>query len=230
MFIVLDGMDAAGKSTQVEMLREHYQALGRTVTVVHHPAHTGLGRNILRQHVQRDGNRYTPEAEGYLYAADMVEVLQREIAPALAAGHVVLAHRWWPSSYVYQCTVDNGDAAHIMDATFRAVAGITPTAIIILFADPAVLRERLAARTAIDGPYERDELLNQAASGFIAVVDKYQEQQPLWLVDVTNLSKEQTFQEIQNIIQHTSESVYDTEPTLKRSCGGGGSCSRCECQ
>lgn len=100
LFITLEGVDGAGKSTHLEWLSEQFRAQGRTVRITREPGGTPLGERL------RDLLLNSPmhaETEALLMFAARREHLARVIQPALEAGEVVVSDRFTDASYAYQC-------------------------------------------------------------------------------------------------------------------------------
>ena len=99
LFVSFEGPEGAGKSTQVELLRE---ALARhRPVVVREPGGTPLGEQIRRLLLE-SRLEMSPEAEMYLFMAARAELVDRVIAPALRRGGVVIADRYHDSTLAYQ--------------------------------------------------------------------------------------------------------------------------------
>lgn len=99
LFITFEGPDGAGKSTQVEMLRT---ALARRdPVVVREPGGTLVGERV-RDLLLHGGFDIAPEAEMYLYMASRAQLVADVIAPALAAGRLVIADRYHDTTLAYQ--------------------------------------------------------------------------------------------------------------------------------
>ncbi len=116
-FIVLDGPDGAGKTTQVERLAEHLTAQGLTVLCAREPGGTPLGEKIREILLQGDQDALGHRAELLLYMASRAELVERVITPALDEGKVVLSDRFVLSSIAYQ-----GIAGGLGEETVEAVA------------------------------------------------------------------------------------------------------------
>lgn len=100
VFITLEGVDGAGKSTHLPWLRELFEARGRTVRTTREPGGTPLGERL------RELLLLTPmhvETEALLLFAARREHLARVIEPALEAGEVILSDRFTDATYAYQC-------------------------------------------------------------------------------------------------------------------------------
>ena len=101
-FISLEGLDGAGKSTQVAALATALRADGANVVVVR-PSDTGIGelvRGFLLQH-QVDVP-VDPWAEALLFIASRVQLLRETVIPALKEGAIVIADRYADSTLAYQ--------------------------------------------------------------------------------------------------------------------------------
>ena len=109
-FIVFEGLDGAGTTTQAKLLGERLQKQGRTVFVAHQPSEGTVGL-LIRQILA--GRAATPQADGklgqvdervmaLLFAADRLEHLGSQIEPRLARGEDVILDRYTLSSLAYQ--------------------------------------------------------------------------------------------------------------------------------
>ncbi len=98
-FIVLEGIDGAGTTTQANLVAERLRARGLAVHVTAEPSSGSVGRHIRALLGSFDTNR---ALLALLFAADRLEHWYREIAPALAAGTWVLCDRYLWSSLAYQ--------------------------------------------------------------------------------------------------------------------------------
>jgi dTMP kinase len=111
-FVVFEGGDGVGKSTQVELLVRRLAASGREVVTTYEPGATRLGallRGVLLHGVLPQGDADAPDADGpharteaLLYAADKAEHLHQVVRPALARGAVVVCDRYVDSMVAYQ--------------------------------------------------------------------------------------------------------------------------------
>jgi dTMP kinase len=93
LFIVFEGGDAVGKSTQVRELVSWLTAEGVPVVQTFEPGDTTVGRTIRRAVLDPETGDLAPRAEALLYAADKAQHVAEVIRPALAAGQVVLAYQ-----------------------------------------------------------------------------------------------------------------------------------------
>ncbi|ACS89216.1 MULTISPECIES: dTMP kinase [Thermococcus] len=108
IFIVLEGIDGAGKSTQAKMLAKWFENRGYEVVLTKEPTDTAFGKLIRRlvliggKEGIIDGARISKEAEALLFAADRAEHVKKLIEPSIKAGKVVISDRYFYSSLAYQ--------------------------------------------------------------------------------------------------------------------------------
>lgn len=103
LFVALEGIDGAGTTSQLVPLRAHLQARGHTVHTTHEPSGGETGQ-LLRRYLR--GGDIDEAALALLFAADRLQHWRTEVAPALAAGGIVLCDRYLWSSLAYQTTAD----------------------------------------------------------------------------------------------------------------------------
>jgi dTMP kinase len=99
LFITFEGTEGSGKTTQAELLGQWLE--GRNPVVVREPGGTELGEQIREVLLYR-GLEIDAEAEMYLFMASRRQLIADVIAPALAAGQVVIADRYHDSTLAYQ--------------------------------------------------------------------------------------------------------------------------------
>jgi dTMP kinase len=139
LFICFDGIDGAGKSTQVTMLRERLQQDGHDVVQVADPGTTQIGTTI-RQLLLNTDQPITPAAQMLLFAAARVE-LTAYIRQLLDSGKTVICDRWLLSTLVYQAAINNVDKDLIL-TVFAGTSNLQPDVCIVLDVDPVVAVDR----------------------------------------------------------------------------------------
>lgn len=102
MFIVMEGGDGVGKSTQLSLLQKDLEERGYPVRVCREPGSTRLGEAIRRILLHERSLSIDRMSELLLFMAARAQVTNEVIRPALARGEVVLADRFLLSSIVYQ--------------------------------------------------------------------------------------------------------------------------------
>lgn len=101
LFIVLEGPDKSGKSTQARLLKEALEARGRAVLHTREPGGTAVAEAVRRVLLDPALSVH-PLAELFLYEASRAQHTHEKIRPALAEGRVVLCERFTMSTDVYQ--------------------------------------------------------------------------------------------------------------------------------
>jgi dTMP kinase len=147
-FITLEGLDGAGKTTQVPALQMLIEGAGVALRVTREPGGTPLGERV-RDLLLDPALAISPGAELALVFAARAEHVERVIAPALAAGSWVLCDRYVDASYAYQ---GGGRAlgAAAVAAVERAFAPPVPNLTLLLDVPLEVARSRAAARGGAD--------------------------------------------------------------------------------
>lgn len=100
-FIVFEGPDGSGKSTQVKLLSKHFMQDGHHCMVTEEPGGTDAGR-ILRDTILNPKMEISKKTELFLFLADRAEHVNKVIEPALNDGKVVICSRYFYSTLVYQ--------------------------------------------------------------------------------------------------------------------------------
>ena len=131
LFISLDGVDGAGKSTQCRLLADWLRAQGHGVVQCHDPGGTDLGqelRNILLHH--RGTMSLTCEA--LLFMASRAQLVTEVIRPALETGKIVIADRFLLANVVYQGHAGGLDPAHLWSVGMFCTGGLEPDLTLVL--------------------------------------------------------------------------------------------------
>jgi dTMP kinase len=142
-FFSFEGVEGAGKSTQIERLAARLRGLGRTVHCCREPGGTPLGEAV-RGILLDPRSAIEPAAEALLFAAIRAQLVSTVIRPALGRGEVVLCDRFVHSSLAYQ----GGGRGLGRDLVWRvnadAVANTLPDVVLVLDlpADQALPRAR----------------------------------------------------------------------------------------
>lgn len=130
IFVVLEGGDGCGKSTQAQLLVSRLRDLGREVVATREPGATEAGAAI--RSLVLGGGDLDPRAEALLIAADRAEHVAEVIRPALERGAVVVSDRYIPSSLAYQGVARGLGVEEIAGLSEWATGGLTPDVVVIL--------------------------------------------------------------------------------------------------
>jgi dTMP kinase len=140
IFVSFEGIDGAGKSTQVERLKAFLEDRGRKVVVAREPGGTELGERI--RELLLDGDEVVPWAEAYLFAAARAQLVERVLRPALARGCDVVVDRYVDSSLAYQGVARGLGSEDVYDVNRKALGDLVPdrTFLLSLAAEDAGFR------------------------------------------------------------------------------------------
>ena len=157
-FITFEGLDGSGKTTQLKRLADFLLAQGREVVTLRQPGGTALGDRIrgvlLDSKSEAALGPIAPSAELALMFADRAQAIAEIIAPALAAGKVVLCDRFTDSTEAYQGGGRQLGSAQVL-AVHAAVCGaIQPDLTILLLPDLDASLARARRRNQRQGPDE----------------------------------------------------------------------------
>ncbi|QQE79382.1 dTMP kinase [Alicyclobacillus sp. SO9] len=102
MFITFEGLDGAGKSTQIGRLKARLEAAGRTMVSTREPGGTPVGDSLRHILLNSEAEAVAPKTEALLYAASRAQLVAQVIEPALTAGKDVICDRYVDASLAYQ--------------------------------------------------------------------------------------------------------------------------------
>ncbi|MFZ5597187.1 MAG: dTMP kinase [Bacillota bacterium] len=166
LFIVFEGIDGTGKTTQAGLLAEAVARRGHRVLVTREPGGTELGE-ALRKILLFGSEPIDPTAELLMYAAARAQNVARKILPSLREGMVVISDRFSDSTYAYQGCGKGISATLIEQVGSLSGMGLIPDLTILLDMRP----ERALSR--LKGPPDRmegegAEFLGRVREGFLA--------------------------------------------------------------
>ena len=159
IFIVLDGTEGSGKSTQSRLLVDRLGALGRSVLAVRDPGTTRIGERIRELLLDPANAEMAMRCEMLLYMAARAQMMRQIISPALSAGKVVICDRFVSSTLAYQLGGDGLTAAEIRGVADIAISGRWPdlTVLLDMPADQSLARVRRAKDRIEQRPLEYHE-------------------------------------------------------------------------
>lgn len=157
-FITFEGGEGVGKTTQIKRLESALKAQGHDVILTREPGGTPAAEEIrtLLSHATH-GEAWTPEAEVMLLFAARAMHVRDVIAPALAAGKIILCDRYIDSTRVYQGYIQKMDMSFILSLEAKIVGAYLPDLTLILDLDARIAMERVKERGATDH-YDRGDL------------------------------------------------------------------------
>lgn len=159
-YIVIEGNDGTGKSTQVELLTRHLQENGHDAIMIEEPGSEDPIKstpvaNYLRSVIKNGSLQRDAEINLALFSAARRELWEHKIAPALGRGAVVLSARNYFSTLAYQGRGEGLDEKHIIEVTrlFTSERYISPDLMLILtLEDEAERAARINKRGTPESP------------------------------------------------------------------------------
>jgi dTMP kinase len=166
-FLVLDGPDGGGKTTQAARLAEWLRACSLDVVCCRDPGGTALGNRLREILLDRSSVAISMRAEMLLYMASRAQLVEDVIAPALAAGRAVVSDRYLLSTIAYQGSAGGLLEEEIAMVGMVATAGLLPDLTLILDVAPDIARVRVGhARDRIE---ERSRIYREGVrAGYLA--------------------------------------------------------------
>ena len=169
-FIVFEGGEGAGKSTQEALLAQWLAEQGHSVVRTREPGGTPAGEAIRAVLL---GNEYTglsDRAEALLFAAARGEHVAQVIQPALEQGSIVICDRYLDSSVAYQGYGRDLGVDRVRDLSMWATGGLVPDLTILLDVDPSVGLSRVESPDRLESePIEYHEAVR---AGFLDIASK----------------------------------------------------------
>ena len=155
LFIVIEGLDGAGGTTQCRLLQSWLERRGHTVVSTNEPTDRPVGK-FIRSVLQDPHSKVGDEVLAYLFAADRQDHLDGRVKPALSRGEVVISDRYYHSSLAYQSLSLDFDFVAQLNGAFPA-----PDITIFLSLEPETSFARVQKRGL---PIERFETLDRLRS------------------------------------------------------------------
>lgn len=163
-FLVLEGLDGAGTTTQRERIADRLRAAGRTVLTTHEPTDGPVGR-LIRATLRRAPGAVDPGCLPWMFAADRADHLARTVDPALAAGAVVITDRYLHSSLAYQSLDLPLEDVFSLNRHFRV-----PDLTVMVDVPVEECLRRIDARGAARELFEERDRLERIAAAYEAVI------------------------------------------------------------
>jgi dTMP kinase len=163
-FIVVEGADGTGKTTQAEMLVRHLQDRAISVVAVREPGGTEIGEKIRA--ILRDPQLagMSARTEMFLYMASRAQLVKEVIVPALDDGKTVVADRFLMSTVIYQGIAGKLGMETVLETGTIATGGLKPTLTLIIDLEDGKRMARKgieldgAQADLFDEPPDREEL------------------------------------------------------------------------
>ena len=152
MLITFEGLDFCGKSTQVELLKNHFEKVGKKVNLIREPGGVRISEKIRELLLDTNNSEMYPQTELLLFAASRSQLVRESILPLLNAGQIVLSDRFHDSSIAYQGFGREIDREFVIELQKFAIGDAIPdiTFFIDIPVEESLKRKKLKGHDALD--------------------------------------------------------------------------------
>ena len=172
LFFSFDGIDGAGKSTQLQRFSRWLEDQGHDVTCCRDPGTTSLGEQIRQVLLGDHEVPISPTSEMLLYMAARAQLVEEFIRPALDAGKVVIADRYLLANVVYQGHAGGLDVQALWQVGRIATGDLEPACTFVLDMDPERAKQR--RQRAADRMERRDaDYFQRVRRGFLTEAQRH---------------------------------------------------------
>lgn len=169
LFIVFEGGDGVGKTTQQALLAEKLRAGGHEVVLTREPGDSRAGAVIRQLLLDPATGDLDPRAEALLYAADKAQHLAEVVRPALERGAMVVCDRYIDSMLAYQGAGRVLDPDEVAALAAWATRGLRPDLTVLLDLDPALAVGQMVEKDRLEGAGE--DFHRRVRRGFLQLAE-----------------------------------------------------------
>jgi dTMP kinase len=210
LFIAFEGVEGAGKGTQISMAEAHLRSLGLDVLVTREPGGTAAGEQIRELLLDPATGKLDARAEALLFAASRAQTVASVIRPALAEGKVVICDRYVDSSLAYQGWARGLGEPDVLSLNVWATQGLFPDMVILLHIEP-----ELGLARSEDEPLDRMELegqqfLAKVADAYLKIAEEHPER---FVVVDANRDPATVFDSVREALERAVHERDDHHPT-----------------
>ncbi|MUG98853.1 dTMP kinase [Scytonema sp. UIC 10036] len=175
-FLVFEGVEGCGKTSQIQHTQEWLQSLNISSIVTREPGGTELGLHLRQLLLEAGATSITDRTELLLYAADRSQHVDQIIKPALAEGKVVLCDRYTDSTITYQGWGRGLSLEMIEQLNLLATGGLQSDLTILLDIDPEISFHRILSNRKLDRMEQADLAFHhRVRQGFLSLAEKFPE-------------------------------------------------------
>ena len=187
LFLVVEGIEGAGKTTQVGLLSRWMEAWGVAHVATREPGGTPLGEALRSLVLDRTELDLPPESELLLILAARAAFVRDVVRPALGRGEVVLSDRYDLSTFAYQGWGRGLDLASVRRLSAFATGGLAPDLYILLDVDvrDGAARQRLQGKGGDRFEGAGEAFLTRVREGYLSLAES---EPAVQLVDATGTS------------------------------------------
>jgi dTMP kinase len=174
IFIAFEGVEGAGKGTQIRLAKEYLGSQGVDVLITREPGGTILGEKLREMLLAHETGVVEARAEALLFAASRAQHVTSVIRPALAEGKVVICDRYIDSSLAYQGSARGVGEQDVLTLNVWATQGLFPDLTILLHLEPeAGLLRSLEEPDRIE--MEGGEFHAKVADAYLKIAEEHPE-------------------------------------------------------
>lgn len=205
MFFVFDGVDGAGKSTQLNLFVEWLRSNGCDVVTCKDPGSTGLGEKLREVLLGEHDIPIDIRAEMMMFTTARTQLVQQIVKPALDSGKTVVLDRYILSTVVYQGHAGNLAPDDIWTVNSIATENVMPDVTFVLDLPVEVSMPRLGK--SLDRMESRGtEYMHRVRHGFLKEADR-------WPTGVDVINADRSIEEIQDEIRAAAQRYIDRKIT-----------------
>ena len=171
-FITFEGPDGAGKSTQIEYLKEYFEKRGLETLCTREPGGTRMSEIIRGILLDKENADMTARTEALLYAASRAQLVEEVIQPAINDGKIVICDRYIDSSIAYQ-GFGRDLGPKVAEINKFAVNALEPDLTFLMMIDPEDVKDRLDQENLDRLESEDLEFKKKVLEGFESVSEEY---------------------------------------------------------
>jgi dTMP kinase len=204
-FLTVEGIDGAGKGTQLIRIEKWLQQKQLDYIALREPGGTRIGEAIRAILLDKENIKMDDLTELLLFQAARAQLIEEVIRPALAADKVVLCDRFFDSTWAYQAGGRGLDPEMVEAAIALATRGLSPQLTIYLDLEPALARERLGRRASLEQDEAdriEEENLNFSVRVRQAYLDLARREKRIRIIDADR-DENSVWQEIENVLEAT---------------------------
>lgn len=205
-FIVFDGPDGCGKTTQLQLLITRLEQSGVKVRRLREPGGTPIGEQIRQVLLSTHNEGMDLRCEMLLYMACRAQLVHDQIKPALAAGECVVADRFASSTLAYQGGGGGMSLERIMEVAAIAVDGVWPDLTILFDLDTDQAMARLNPQ-ASSGLFQ-DRIEQRARDYFQRVRENYLWQAKQWPQRYRTVDAGKTIAQVEKQVAKTLDEFF----------------------
>lgn len=175
MFITVEGLDASGKTTQIESIKEFFESNNMKVIITREPGGTSISEKIREIILDKASAEMDSRTEALLYAAARTQHIREKVEPNINNGINVVSDRFLDSSLAYQGYGRELGLENVLKINEFGIAGVMPDITFFIDVKPSLSIQRLEREGNLDRlELEKLDFHTRVYNGFLSLLDKYQ--------------------------------------------------------